>query len=158
MTVYNRTDRWLGDYVGAGVTRIEMDLRNFTTQPLTIRIGLKQFTGQGVPGYATSNAKAFILPADGRWHRAGFDLTDSDMVPINGPFVSLTEVLSGGVNGFQELRIVHSLSPSLQGDNISGTMGIDNITAIPAPGAVAVLTLAGGPSLRRVRRRPSSES
>lgn len=152
MTTYNRTERWLGNYTGAGVGRIEMDLRNFSTQPLTIRLGIKMFTGQSVPGYVTSNARAFVLPADGQWHHAGFNITEADMVGVNGPFLPLSDLLVGGVNAFQELRILHSVNPTLQGDNLSASMGIDNIAAVPAPTA-GLLTAAFAAGLASRRRR-----
>ena len=63
-----------------------------------------------------------------------------------------------------ELRILHSTTPSLTGQQIVGQAGIDNIAAeavdaVPEPGACALL-LAGGAAhgLGRVLRRAKPSS
>jgi hypothetical protein len=155
ITVHNGTPEWTGDYITAGVSRIEMDLKNFTTQSLTVRIGIKFFQSQGSPGYCTNNNKSFVLPADNLWHHAQFNLVATEMTPINGPTISLVEALSGGVNGFHELRILHSATPTLQGANLNGAMGVDNVTALPTPGSAGLLLAGAGVlAMRRFRRPP----
>jgi hypothetical protein len=50
-----------------------------------------------------------------------------------------------------QLRIFHSTTPSAVGTNFASSVGIDNIVALPAPGAAAGLALAG--CLSGIRRR-----
>lgn len=147
LTVFNRA-QWVGSYLAEGVTAIEMDLRNFSATTLQIRLGFKQDSGFSAPGY--SSATPFLLPNDGQWHRAVFPLVESAFTPIQapGPFAN---VLSGMALG--EVRILHATTPSLTGSNITGGLGIDNIRAIPSPGAAGVLLLGGAGLMLRRRRR-----
>ena len=57
LTAFNR-DQWLGDYLAAGVTAIEVDLLNQSAVTLSIRLAFKNGPGSsGVPGYLSqSNA------------------------------------------------------------------------------------------------------
>src|SRR5947209_6747748 len=80
MITFNRT-QWAGNYITAGVGSISMELKNFGTTAIPIRITLRDSTGvQTDPGYSSLNA--FSLPADGQWHLAKFNLTASDMKAI----------------------------------------------------------------------------
>lgn len=149
LTTHNNGSDWVGNYLAAGVTGVAMDLKNFSAQPLTIRIAVKEGSGPTSPGFSTSNAAAFQLPADGQWHRAVFQLTAAEMVQIGNPAGGLPGLLGGGMS---EFRILHSTTPSLMGAVISATLGVDNITAIPVPGTAAVCGL-GFLVLARRRRR-----
>lgn len=139
------TAQWAGDYLAAGVTGITMDLKNLGSSPLSMRIGLMSSTLQGSPGYVTSTA--FPLPVDGNWHHAVFGLSAADLTGINAP-PALSTILSGTA----ELRILHSAGPALNGDNIVGSVGVDNIAAVPEP---ATLLLISGGLLGVLRRRRS---
>jgi hypothetical protein len=143
LSMYNR-EQWLGDYLSQGVTAIAMDLKNFTTGPLSMRIAFKTGSGPSAPGYSSVPV---VVPADGQWHHAIFTLDPSRFTAIGGP-VAFDSVIGGLA---QEFRILHSTSASLTGTTITGRFGADNITAIPAPSAGAVLL--GGASLAGLRRR-----
>lgn len=136
LTVFNR-DQWLGDYVSAGVTGVRMDLRNFSSTPLRVRIALKQDASAGAPGFATTDG--FVLPADGQWHQAVFAISELEMTRLNSADLDFNTLLSNP----GEFRILHSLDTSLNGDPIVAQLGVDNIRAIPAPGALAALMLLG---------------
>jgi hypothetical protein len=88
LTVFNRA-QWLGNYIAAGVTAIEMDLLFTPTaggpSSLSMRIAYKPnpSTGMFDPGY--SSTTPFILPADGQWHHAVFPLTADSMTARNNP-------------------------------------------------------------------------
>ncbi len=145
MVIFNAA-QWLGDYVGAGVTRVEMDLNNFSTPTLSIRLAF--FLDAGT-GYVTTTP--FALSGNSGWQHAGFDLVAGNFTAIGSPgdFNALLSNFSG------QLRILSSGSPSLIGDTVAATVGYDNIQAVPEPGSLA---LAGGALLllvgccRRVRR------
>jgi hypothetical protein len=143
LTVFNRS-QWLGDYIAAGVTAVQIDLRNFSTQTLTIRIAFKNTTSPGSAGF--SSATGFSLPADGQWHTAVFPITAAGMAPVFNP---------GDFNTFMmnpaEMRILHATSPSVTGNSIVAQMGVDNIRAIPAPGAAALLVSGAALAFRRRR-------
>ncbi len=149
LTIFSR-ERWIGDYITPGVTAIEMDLRNFSSQSLSIRIAMKQSTSIAGAGY--SSTVAYVLPNDGRWHRATFSLSSSALTRLGTIQGTLTDVLSGGENGAREFRILHSNNPSLGGSSITGQLGIDNIRAVPGPSAATLMALVGIIACRRHRR------
>jgi hypothetical protein len=55
ITVFNRS-QWAGNFLAAGVSAIEMDLKNFGTTPLSIRVALKSGIGIGSPGFVTTQS------------------------------------------------------------------------------------------------------
>src|ERR1043166_6927501 len=124
-----------------------MDLRNFGSIALPIRIAIREGTGgSGTPGYASTTA--FNLAADGQWHTAVFSLAAGTLTPINSP-----QPLATDLANVQEFRLLSSGSPSLLGDSISARIGGDNIAAIPEPATIALtaMALAG---VWMLRRRP----
>ena len=158
LTVQNH-DQWSGNYLAAGVSVIEMDLKNFGTDPLLMRVGLKQGIGSLAPGFASLDP--FVLPPDDAWHHAVFQLDEASLTRINSTTLTLNDMLSNVV----EFRLVHSIDPSLMGEQVPGEFGADNILAgpspAPEPGGLA-LALSGLPVLaaygyRRLRRaRPAT--
>ena len=149
LTVFNRT-QWSGNYVLAGITTIEMDLRNFGSSPLSMRIALKTDITQGAPGYVST--LPFTLAADSLWHHAVFGLDANSVTGVGSP-----AALATALSNVAELRIINGATVGLNGSPVVSQLGIDNISAsaVPEPGA-AGLTAAGGLAivlLRRVRRR-----
>jgi hypothetical protein len=148
LTVFNRA-QWAGNFLAAGVNQVEMDLKNFGNTPLSIRVALKNGIGIGNPGY--SSTTAFMLPADGEWHHAVFALDAADLTPLGNP-----PPLSALLANVAEFRILDSPTPSLNGVNITGQLGVDNILAdvIPEPSGLALLAagLGGLAAVRGLRR------
>jgi hypothetical protein len=122
LLAFNRS-QWAGDYAAASISGIEMDLLNPGTAPLTVRIAIEEALGSGF-----ASTRAFPLPADGAWHHAAFSLSEDDLTQIGS--VPLGTIL-GEV---EELRILHSAKPSLIGDALVASLGVDNVTAV-APGS-----------------------
>lgn len=144
LTVFNNTAEWTGLWHSAGITQVEMDLRNFDPQgrTLSMRMGFLTSAGPGQPGWCT---QAFSLPADGLWHHAVFTISQATMIPVGNPLDWTT-----AMEWVNQLRIFHSTNPSTTGVNIASSVGIDNIIALPSPGGAALLGLVG---LTAVRRR-----
>jgi len=135
LIAYNRS-QWTGNFAAAGVGAVAMDLLNFSTNPLPIRIAIKSATASG-PGWATTNA--YSLPADGQWHHAIFGLSASDMTAVDSP-PSFTSTLSN----VREFRILASAKPAVQGDPLAASLGVDNITAVPEPASLLAVATVGG--------------
>jgi hypothetical protein len=133
LTVFNR-DQWAGNFLQAGVNLVEMDLENFGTTPLSMRIAIKAGTGIGSAGYVST--VPFVLPADGQWHHASF-LLDPESLTAIGAAPPLATLLSN----VAEFRILNSARPALNGDDINSQVGIDNIAAleIHEPGGFLLL-------------------
>lgn len=136
LTVFNR-DQWLGNYIAAGVSAIEMDLRNLGNTALNIRIAFKESSNPGVPGYLS---QAFSLPALSSWQHFVFSIDQGSMIAVDGPdpFNTFFSTMDG------EMRIINEAGTSnLNGDTVVAQLGVDNIHAVPEPG-VFVLTSVGG--------------
>jgi hypothetical protein len=153
MTVFNRT-QWVGNYIAAGVNDIDLSLFDPSGgTPLSIRIAYKSATSSGAPGYVST--VPFALPADGAWHHTDFHLTAAAMTAVGSP-TPFDTFFSGPV----EMRIISSVNPSLDGDPIAATLGVDNIHAgfvpVSEPGGMLAVVLAAagvaGPLARRCRR------
>ncbi|HXI84886.1 MAG TPA: hypothetical protein VNL17_12440 [Verrucomicrobiae bacterium] len=143
------TSQWLGNYTGAGITGITLELANFGAQPLSMRLA---FFISKPNGYAATTA--FSLPADANWHQAFFPLIASDFTAVGTPGISFDNMLT---NFTGQLRILDSASPSVEGDPIAATLGVDDITAVPEPSVFALVvgTLVAFVGLRRGLARVS---
>lgn len=143
LVVFNGS-QWAGDYLGAGVDAIRLQLNNTGATGLSMRLILID----ALDGQNLTTSAPVDLPAGGGWTTVMFPLT-----PAN---------LSGGAFGtvmgrVTELDLVHS--PSLISDrssapNIAAQLGVDDVTAVPEPGAAgsAAAALAAVACLRRRRR------
>ena len=142
LVMFNQS-QWQNGYLAAGVTRIEADMANFGASALSMRISIEQSFGNI---FASTNA--VNLPADGLWYSVAFNLTASDMSLVNG-VLSLSDVLAG----VDEMRILSAAGgPTNLGDSIVANLGVDNIRAVPAPGAISLLALGFITFFRRPRR------
>ena len=135
--VFN-TLQWSGDYVAAGVGRIDMDLANFGATGLSIRVAL-----EGLPGEQFSSTQAFALPPDGQWRSASFDLSQAGLTQVLG-----VGTLESALSGVTTLRILSAASaPAFNGDEIAATLGVDNISAAASPPSVPLLPVWSGAAL-----------
>ena len=141
LVVLNTNQRWTGDFASAGVTTVGMDLKNFGTEPLSMRVAFRETGGTW---YASTTP--FTLAADGAWHPAAFDLRNAGIVPSTG-----TTPVATGLTRVGEFRILHNESIDYKGAAVSSAFGVDNIAALPEPaGAAAAAALL--PLLARRRR------
>lgn len=138
MAFFNRA-QWTGDYVSADVSAISMDVRNSGATDLHLRIGLLATSGT-----RSVTNEVFALDAGSGWQTATFDITD---LTIFFGSETVTDILSGVI----EMRIISSESVQYQADRIVATLDVDNITAVPAPGAGGVLVGACAFAGRRRR-------
>ena len=119
--------QWTGNYASAGVTRIDAQMANLGSTPLSMRVALRG----GTAGTYFSSTNAVALPADGKWHPVTFNLTASALTVVDAGTDSLADVL-GSVT---ELRILSAASgPARNGDTIASTLGVDDIRALTLPG------------------------
>jgi hypothetical protein len=131
LTTFNHA-QWLGNYIAAGVTAIQISLQNQSSIDLSIRIGFKESVGFGFPGYVT---EAMLLPANSGWMTFTISLLPGDLIAINNPQPYNTFFSSG----IGEVRIIHAPEPDMNGQFVTGQLGIDNMRAVPEPGTLALL-------------------
>lgn len=129
----NRSAPWTGA-VNPDITAITMDL-NGLDNDLQIRIAVGSGTGRAGTWYASETAYSLT---GNNWQSHSFSL--SDLVLANGGSESLETVLSN----IAEFRILHSTSTNFIGDKINASFAVDNISAVPVPGALWLFASALG--------------
>jgi hypothetical protein len=130
LAVKNSDVRWIGNYTAAGVTRVEVDLRNQQATPLEMRAVL--FNGS--TNRATSTI-AFNLPADNTWHHAIFNIQAADLTVVNGLASAATILSNVTILMFRQ----DAGSPSPGGTSVDSQIGLDNIASVPEPASVLLL-------------------
>ncbi len=140
--------QWAGDYIAAGVTAIQVDMRNFSVSEADLEMRLMLPFSAG--GDFTSTLSQTV-PADGAWHTLTFGLSAADLTDVGGVGSDLNLTLQGVV------RVLFRHQPGVPTGTGGGTaivaqLGIDNVLAIPEP-ATALLIGLGGLMLCKPRRR-----
>jgi hypothetical protein len=139
--VLNSTN-WIGNFTAAGVTRMDVRMANLGTTALSMRVGIEDQAGAR---YVSTNA--ISLAPDGQWHSLSFGLTPDDLSHDRG--VDSAAQALATVSSF---RFMSASNATFQGDVMASTLGIDNIHAVPEPGAVGFVAGVMGLALRRGRR------
>jgi hypothetical protein len=143
LSTLNPLGQWAGNYPASGITGIAMDLKNFGTTDLVIRL-LFEDPIPGPPVNEAVSTVGFTLPVGGGWTRAFFPVLASNLTALDG-------TAAGALSNTTVLRIIHATSAG-DATPVAGILGIDNITATPEPATwmLAGLALAGLVS-RRLR-------
>jgi hypothetical protein len=129
--------QWAGNYTGAGVTQLSMDVKNPNTFDLKLFLGIAAFdaggfvavnSGGGGDTYITNYS--ITVPADDAWHKVSFSITAADFVEAVTNDAANPAGPAGTLNNVAQLRILHSTVPGeFRGDEVSGHFFVDNITA-----------------------------
>jgi hypothetical protein len=142
LVVFN-SNQWAGDYVGAGVNAIQMQVNNQGATNLTLRLIFVNNLGQTATTVADVN-----VPSGSGWVPATFSLA-----PANLSGASPGAVMSNVV----ELNLLHSpavVSTRSSAPNVAAQLGVDNVTAVPEPAAAAAaLSLGFAGLMARSTRR-----
>ena len=146
--------QWAGDYRTAGIGSITMDVANFGSSDVFLRL-LWADPAMGPPTNVAVSSSGFLLTAGGGWQTVTFDL---------GPG-GITTLLGSGESALRnatELRLFHNPAPVFLGPPnssppIVATLGLDNVTAVAVVPEPSTLLLLGSglvllPLLRRRRR------
>jgi hypothetical protein len=145
---------WTGNYGGnisipgeSLILGVRANLANFGSTPLSMRV---IFFNTANNRYSTLDVAE--VPADGVWREYmwSFDpVFATGLVNVQGAVPIVT-----GMQNVTQIMFRHNINPSAGGDNVSGTLGLDNIRLVPfvpAPGAMTVLGLGGLVVMRRRR-------
>lgn len=141
ITFFNQS-QWTGDYLGAGITAIAMDVKNFgSTSALDLRLAIN-----GGPNVTTGGlfvtSTSISLPSGSDWTHLVFSLAPGDLVPVSGQSgVTGNDVMATLAN-ITEVRLINSAAPAWNGTPVGALLGIDNISAVPLP--PALLLFASG--------------
>jgi hypothetical protein len=153
LTVSN-SSQWAGDYTG--VTAIEMDM-NALVEPGANGIRLL-LLGDG--GAFTSSVPQAIASG---WNHYSFSLAASDMTRIYGsgsgwtdPGVAMNDLALTLATVDYLLIRNDPFGPTPPGQHpahVTGAFGVDNIAAVPEPGALLLIAPALGLIAMRIRRK-----
>ncbi len=129
-----------GNWIDAGATNLTFDFRHDLSEALTIT--LRVATPQNYPGAA---AFASVTVAPNVWSTVSFDLSAASAQWVSFEGSNYATVLSNV--GAMQLGFV--VPTALAGQNIDGHFDMTNFSITPAPGACALLAVAGMASRRR---------
>jgi hypothetical protein len=138
LTVIN-ISQWTGDYITAGINAIEMDLNNFSSTDLSLRL-LFEDPLTGPPTNLAFSTAAISIPAGGGWTSVVFPIMPSDLTAGLG---SVTNALTNTT----AIRIFHNPAADFPGPAVVASLGVDNIEALsstPVPEPATMLLLGSG--------------
>ena len=133
---------WVGDYLDAGVTAITMQVRNYGTTDVALRLIL-----EGGIVDALSSLEAVNVPAGSDWTEVTFSLAAAALG--GGDFQSV-------MGSVTTLNLVHSpafITARTQTPFVAAVIGVDNITAVPEPQALVLTAVGIAALLLRLARR-----
>jgi len=139
--------QWAGNYLSSGISGISMDLKNFGTTDLTIRL-LFEDPMMGPPVDQAVTTAGTFLPVGGGWTRAFFPITTSSMTTLSGNVTTL-------LGNTTLIRIIDSPTPT-DAVSIVGVLGIDNINANAVPEPSTWLLVIGSLACMAARKRRAS--
>lgn len=126
LVVFGAAD-WLGNYMAAGVTALALDAINLGSSDLQLRL---YFNG---PAGSALSTTGLSLPASSGWRHLVFPLTPAALSGVDA---------AATLGNVTELRLFHNDSPSFPPAAVLATLGIDNVSAVPEPGAPALWAAA----------------
>ena len=127
--------QWAGNYITAGIGALSMDVRNFGTTDLVLRLLLSD--PMGGPPQNAAVSTGVLLPAGIGWTNI--------TIPVTlGSLTALTGTSSAALTNVTEVRIFHNPAVNFPGPTIAATLGIDNITAQAVPEPSTGLLIGAG--------------
>jgi hypothetical protein len=117
--------QWAGNYLSAGVNAISMNANNFGASNLTLRLAFGNDTDPDEGGSWFSSVNGINLPSGSGWTNIAFPIGPNDLTRVQGS-ASYTSLM-GNVD---TLRLLHSTTPNSRGQQITATLGVDNIMAV----------------------------
>ncbi len=131
LAAYNRVD-WTGDYLGAGVSALTMDLQNQSFLTSSVRVAVN-----GPGGWFVTEAEE--LGIFSTWNSVTFTLTAETLFGVEGA----TDV-AATLGNVTELRILHNPDLGFRGGQGQRTLLVDNIQAVPEASTLLLVVLGSG--------------
>jgi hypothetical protein len=138
------TAQWAGNYLSAGIAGIGMDLKNLGTTELTVRLLFEDPMG-GPPVDEAVTTFGQVVPVGGGWLHAFFPISPAAFTTISGNVNTLLAQTT-------LMRIINSPTPE-DAITIVGTLGVDNIQAVPEPSSLLLVLPAMALGALKLRRK-----
>lgn len=147
LVTFNRI-QWSGDFIAAGVTGILLDVNNIGENDLLLRVvfGTSDAPMSGGSWFASTVGVAAMAGSD--WQTIFLPIEAVDLTSVQGT-AAYADVMGSVVT----TRLLHSAAPGEIGDDIVATLRVDNVTAVPEPGFVALFAVACGTLILAGRRQ-----
>lgn len=135
--------QWAGDYIGQGITRIQVDLAGLEGPGAEMRLMFLSNSGA-----VFTTIESVSVPTDGVWRTYTFDISEAAMVQVGG--------LPSYADSFIDVSRMHLRHQPGEPAGFNGTpaydgrIAVDNVRAVP--GAPSVLVLGAAGCLTRRRR------
>lgn len=149
LAAINIAAQWAGDYLATGVTTISMDLKNFGSTDLFMRLYLENPTVGPPTDQAITTAR--VLPVGGDWTHVEFAVDTASLVKLAGDVGTLLANVTA-------LRLFHGPADAFPGPAAVAVLGVDNIRAtsaqtVPEPSALGLSMLGLAAILASRRKR-----
>jgi hypothetical protein len=158
LLTFNRSSSWVGDYLGSGVTHVELDVANMSiVDDLQLRVAIGNRSSPMVADgtWWVSNA-AITRTTDTPWIRVSLSLLEADLHKVGNEMGQLgTDTYEQTFADIRAIRIMSSnVGTAAIGDEFFGPVGIDNVSlmAVPEPRSALLFGAAFGLALTRRRR------
>ncbi|MFM7260996.1 MAG: PEP-CTERM sorting domain-containing protein [bacterium] len=134
---------YVGNWITAGVTGVTFSFRHNLAEAVSVTGRFA--TPVNTPGASTVSS---ILVNPNTWTTISFDLREgsSDIISLGGgTYATIFSNIGNMQFGF-------TVPAALAGQNVDGSFDMTNFAIVPAPGALALLALAGFTGMSRRRR------
>lgn len=130
--------QWSGNWIGAGVKVLAIDLKNFSSTDMSLRL-----VGHYL-GSRWTSTNATIVPALGSWKTYYFSMNPNHWTLVVG-----TDPFSSAFSGLNRFMIRNQSGlPAAGGTPLNGTFGMDNVRALAdAKLSVESITVLEGQTL-----------
>ncbi|MCE2881081.1 MAG: hypothetical protein LW636_01785 [Planctomycetaceae bacterium] len=131
---------YVGNWITEGATGVVFQFRH--NLPEAVFVTGRFASPQNFPGASVLSSAAVQA---GVWTTVSFNLTEgsNDIISLGG------STYAAIFSNIGNMQFGFNVSPTLAGQNIDGTFDIANFQIVPAPGALALIALAGLVTRRR---------
>ncbi len=136
---------FIGDWIGAGVTNLRFSIRHDIPEPITVFVRFAADTGGAAfPGAVAIN---FAPVLAGVWTEVSIDISPSNPAFVTFEDSSFENVFSN--IGFIQIGV--AVPDALIGDPRLFSVGLDNVSIVPAPAGLVAFVPVALAGLRRRR-------
>ena len=135
LVAINFNNQWKGNYIAAGVNALTMNVNNFGSTTLSLRLEFADPVA-GPPADQAVSTTPVLVPAGSGWRTVLFPIDPSFLTAETGNVIA-------ALTNATELRILNSPTLGVV-PQVAASLGVDNITAASIPEPATSICLALG--------------